>query len=104
MSKTPVTTRTRAGGKPNVSLKDLSEVAYEKLFEERLTVPEKTVKGILTLIKKGQIPVRHHNFYHALKHGEEGSDQALYEFYVIRLYQILFLFHWVSDIQAFRFC
>ena len=63
MVKTPVTTITRAGGKPNVSLKDLSEVAYEKLFEERLTVPEQTVKGLLTLIKKEQIPVRHHNFY-----------------------------------------
>ena len=51
MVKTPVTTITRAGGKPNVSLKDLSEVAYEKLFEERLTVPEKTVQSLLTLIK-----------------------------------------------------
>ena len=56
-----------------MSLKDLSEVSYEKLFKERLTVPEKTVKGLLTLVKKGQIPVRHHNFYYELKPGEEGS-------------------------------
>ena len=61
-----------------MSLNDLREVAYDKLFEERLTIPERTVKGLLTLINKGQIPVRHHNFYHDLKPGEGDSDQAIY--------------------------
>ena len=76
-SKRPVTTRTRKAAKPNVSIQDLKEVNYHRLFEKNLTVPAKLVKGLLTLVDKGQISNRHHGFFHSLEPGcgEEESDE-----------------------------
>ena len=73
-SKKPITSRTRNNSLPSVSKKDLLEVTYQPLSGKKIAVPAKTVKGLHSLVDKGQIPNRYHDFFHSLESSNEEND------------------------------